>query len=71
MGVLDTQKKNYENILRNKKIQTQGFADEIARKYFATTHNLSKEKTAFFHTVFYKILEKKQRKYLIRCLQSP
>ena len=69
--LLNTQKKNYENILRNKKIQTQGFADEIAGKYSATTYNLSKEKTAFFHAVFYKILEKKQRKYLIRCLQSP
>ena len=68
--LLSVQKKKYESILRNNKLQTMGFADEIAGKYFRTIYNLSKEKTAFFHAVFYKILLKKQRVYLIRCLQS-
>ncbi len=69
-ALLSRQKRKYENILRNNKIQTMGFADEIASEYSRTIFNLSKEKTSFFHAVFYKILFKKQRAYLIRCLQS-
>lgn len=68
---LEKQKKAYEKILKDKKILTSGFADEMADKLFRTNYNLTKEKTAFFHAVYYKILVKQQRESLVQCLQKP
>lgn len=62
------QKKAYKNILRNNKLKTSGFADQIAEKYFRTKFNLSKRETSFFHAVFYKILRASQRESLLNCL---
>lgn len=67
-SILEKQVNDYKSILNNKKLESSGFADEIAGKYFKSKYNLAKNQTAFFHAVYYKILNKSQRKYLVACL---
>ncbi len=68
-GKLELQRQSYEKVLKDRNVKVIGFADEIADKYFETKLLLSKRKTAFFHTVFYKILLADQRDALLKCLK--